>query len=516
MTAVDEFMDARPQVDAGIRRDQWGRYLLPHPETGKEQAWTRATTLAGTLADRFGLEQWEQRNIVLGIGARQDLYAQAAAAGPDDKATLNGVIKQAKEAAASKAGANLGSAIHQFTERLDQGEQVTVPEPWRADVDAYRQTMAAHHITPVPGWVERVVIVPDIGVAGTIDRLLTSPHWAAPRIGDVKTGKDIIRYGVYEIALQLAIYAHATHWWDPTTTQLHPVTEHIDGDTALVMHVPTGQGECTLIEIDIQAGWDAVQTALAVRNWRKRKDLAQIATPPADPVHTGTPGDGIEARVDWLRQRVRALPPAARTELAKLWPHRVPRRPEQITSHSHIDQAAAALTRVEAAHRVPFHNGDPGRPAPQAEPEPQPQPPASTAPDPAVLATQGQALLDQFDQPTARAIAQTARCHDRRLTPADLEALEAVAAQIAAPDGVVIADWQGPQPDIVPTPGAAAALAALHGSKGAALTAAKIAARRHGLTVPRSLSNAAETPLLAALTAASSNTPPTTANGATP
>src|SRR5690606_11998477 len=75
--------------------DQYGRYVLPDPETGEERAWTRATTIANTLADRFGLEQWAKRNVVLGIAAREDLYALAVSCKPEDKDQLNQIAAAA-------------------------------------------------------------------------------------------------------------------------------------------------------------------------------------------------------------------------------------------------------------------------------------------------------------------------------------------------------------------------------------------------------------------------------------
>lgn len=275
---VFEAVDVKPE--ARIKRDRWGRYEIPHPVTGKTQSWTRATTLASTLADRFGLEQWSKRNVVLGIGARVDLYAQAAAALPEDKDTLNQIVAQAEEASKAKAGANTGSALHRFTERADAGEDVQAPAPWDADLAAYRSTMNEAGLTVVAGWLERVLLVPEVDVAGTCDRLLDVGRWGAlPRIGDLKTAKNVVRYGMTEIALQLSLYAHATHWFDPDAGELHKIDVKIDQERAIVMHLPVGQGRCTLYEVDIAAGWDAVRLAVDVRNWRKRKDLCAELTP---------------------------------------------------------------------------------------------------------------------------------------------------------------------------------------------------------------------------------------------
>ena len=254
--------------------------------------WTRATTVASTLADRYGLEQWAQRNTVLGIGLREDLYAQAAAATPDDKQTLNSIAKQAQDAAKASAGANLGSALHKFTERVDAGEEFDVIPPWKADIDAYKNTIKQSGIGLDPVWIERVVVVPQLRIAGTLDRIAN--YNGQRYIADVKTGQDVVKYGMGDIAVQLAIYAGASHAWlgdaasvprdrygryklpDPTDNPnvYEPMAE-VSRDKALVIHLPAGQARCELHWVDIAAGREAVRTAVWVRDWRKRKDLSE-------------------------------------------------------------------------------------------------------------------------------------------------------------------------------------------------------------------------------------------------
>lgn len=259
-----------------------------------DQAWTRATTVASTLADRYGLEKWAQRNTVLGLGMRQDLYAQAASCTADDRQELERIVEQAQEAAKASSGANLGTALHRWTERIDRGEDVDIPDAWKPDLDAYTAELDRHNVTVLDGWIERVVVVPRLRIAGTLDRVLTSPAWDNPRIGDVKTGADALKYGSGEIAIQLAIYAGATHAWKGSTDDIRrdrwgryllpdPVDEPdaydvmpiMDRDLAVVMHLPVGTGTCTLYEIDIAAGREAVRKAVWVRDWRKRKDLSR-------------------------------------------------------------------------------------------------------------------------------------------------------------------------------------------------------------------------------------------------
>jgi hypothetical protein len=397
LTSVDP-----PRATDQVKRDRYGRYLLPHPETGKEQTWTRATTIANTLADRYGLEQWAKRNVALGIGARRDLYAQAAAAKPDDKATLTRIVEQAEEAASSKAGANLGSALHRFTERIDAGEDITVPEPWVQDVAAYTQTMQANGLVVVPGWIERILLVPEIEAAGTCDRLTHTPRpdvRTSYQIADLKTGQDVVKYGMTEIALQLAIYAHATHWYDPITRELNEMPA-VDQQAALVMHLPVGQGRCTIYEVDICSGWEAVQLAMQVRRWRTRKDLAQIINVPAakptqapiDPevaaathnlrlaatfgleIPEELPGADQQRtdeqayldlldRIEWVRERVQHIKAEGYgTALALEWSKYpdVPTFPKGgPTTNQHVTVIAQMCDWVEAEYGIPFGASDP-------------------------------------------------------------------------------------------------------------------------------------------------------------
>ena len=255
---------------AAPKRDRWGRYLLPDPETGDDRAWTRVTTVANTMADRWGLERWAKRNVALGLAAREDLYALAASCKPGDKQELNRIVSDAEEAAKAKRGANLGTALHRITERIDRGEDLDVPEQWRPDIDAYCQTLVDHHVQVHAEWIERIVVIPSIGVAGTLDRLVTVDRATTYMVADLKTGKDAPKY-VNETAIQLALYANATYVWNGDGYDPMPA---IDTDSALLIHLPAAEGQCSLHQIDIRAGKQAAKLALDVRDWRKRRDLA--------------------------------------------------------------------------------------------------------------------------------------------------------------------------------------------------------------------------------------------------
>lgn len=256
------------------KRDHFGRYIIPDPITGEERTWTRATTWAQTVADTFALEKWALRQAALGLARRPDLLTGVAAVldpeTKEGKRKLDGFVGQAKEAAGATARATIGTALHSFVEAVDGGREVQVPAPFDKDIAAYREGMAG--IKTSRHYLEQVCTVVELGVAGTMDRVVKLAHARLPMIGDVKTGRDLT-YSWTEIAIQLALYAHADTIFDPSSGHRRMI--EVDQDKALVVHLPAGEARCQLYIVDIAAGWEMAQVCGVVRAWRKRKDIAQ-------------------------------------------------------------------------------------------------------------------------------------------------------------------------------------------------------------------------------------------------
>lgn len=265
--APDPFASAA----APPKLDRWNRYVLPDPITGEERAWTRATTVAKALSDEYHLTQWKLRMVAKGMSQRPDLIAGAAAADLDeDKGTLNKIAEQAMDRAGSGTGANLGTALHSFTHRLDRGEAMSslgAPAPLDKDLAAYVAALGAHRLRIRPEWIERIVVVPELGIAGTLDRIVEQPTSyaaAAPlTVLDLKSQKTM-DFGGLEIAIQQAIYTRATHVWDPATRTYQPMPP-VDQDRALVLHLPVGQARGQVYGVNLIEGWAAVQLAMQVR-----------------------------------------------------------------------------------------------------------------------------------------------------------------------------------------------------------------------------------------------------------
>lgn len=275
---VDAFSD--PAGSYEVKRDRWKRYLLPDPYTGEERAWTRASTLARCLADEYQLTGWKLRMVAIGIAKSKDLAAGVLAIKdpdePEAKKTLKDIVGKAMERAESSRGATFGTALHNFTHRLDRGEpmaSLNAPEPLDADLVEYQATLARYGLGIVPDLIERIVVCPDLGAAGTLDRILSQhpgPFSQCPlTVGDLKTGKTV-DWSWLEWAIQLAIYANATHMWDPVTASYIPMPapDVLDRDRALIIHLPVGKATGTVYGVNLIEGYEAAKLAERVRVMR--------------------------------------------------------------------------------------------------------------------------------------------------------------------------------------------------------------------------------------------------------
>lgn len=284
-------------VTAELPRDRWGRPLITPPDGGEPVAYTRVTTFVKALDDTYFLTQWQKRMVALGMAARRDLVlATVAIDDPDDrnsKKTLNRIAESAIEAAKAHARAEIGTALHSFSEKVDRGEAVdNVPEEYAADLKAYAE--AVTYLGDVVA-IEGFCVVDDLRVGGSYDRVfrftpegldafeaakgyrMSYPDGeeVAPGdtiIGDLKTGKSI-DFGIGAISMQLATYANAEDYDHTLGTRTPvPVTRR---DWGVVIHLPAGSGRVELVWVDLAAGWQTVtEVAPRVHAWRKRKDLS--------------------------------------------------------------------------------------------------------------------------------------------------------------------------------------------------------------------------------------------------
>lgn len=292
-----------------------GRYVLPDPATGKRSLYTRVSNVTKVLEDNFGLVKWGERMVAKGMALRPDLVAGAAAADLEaDKSTLYDIAQQAKDIAGSKTGSNLGTALHTFTERMDRGEPLKAlhaPPPLGADLRAYQKKVFAAQLAVLPEFIERVVLCAHLGkgIAGTLDRVVKTAGGQL-RILDLKTGKNL-DYGWMEIAQQQAIYANASHCWNPLTEAYEPMPEGIDKQVGYILHLPVGKAAPQLYMVNLAEGWRLAQIAIDVKAARaKSKDLAQVTLieTPDDVMKQVTKAETQQALADlWATYQPRGL-----------------------------------------------------------------------------------------------------------------------------------------------------------------------------------------------------------------
>ncbi|MDR1212803.1 MAG: PD-(D/E)XK nuclease family protein [Propionibacteriaceae bacterium] len=234
------------------------------------------TTFIKAVDDQTNLTGWKQRQVVVGLVARNDLRLRAASLGsqPLDevdakrwRAQMGEVCEDAMKAAGSDAAATVGTALHAFTEALDKGEKPHIPDDLVGHMKNYRAATSGFKVAHI----ERLLVCDEFKTAGTADRIWEIDGRLV--IGDIKTGNVDYPSAVQSFAMQLGLYAHSMIY-DPATAARSPL-DGIRLDWGLVAALDAKTGDCRLLEVDIARGWEAVQLAAQVREWRRSKGLTK-------------------------------------------------------------------------------------------------------------------------------------------------------------------------------------------------------------------------------------------------
>jgi hypothetical protein len=355
------------------KRYQIPRYHLDGPmEPGAEPVqgqgmlvpWTRVSTIIDVHKNKEGIFDWRSRNIVAGLSRREDLIALGASAPLIDKATLRDVARQAEEFAKSKSSANLGTALHTFRERTDNGEPLDiVPAPWRADIVAYREALATAGVEIIPELQELVVVRPDLadgdagGLAGRFDLIVR--HNGQLKVADLKTGSDPLEYGSWDIQQQLGVYTTAWAIWDGQCWNAPP---DVARDSVLMIHLLPGQATAAVYEIPVDQEELEADLAAAYRTRRRRaqvKKLPRLLSAVLDEPHpaaarvTVTPQ--MEADAEKAQERLAAI------NGTKLDPHEPPPGAEPGALTPAEAAAVPSPDRAPWGATVPVVNGE-GKP----------------------------------------------------------------------------------------------------------------------------------------------------------
>ena len=383
-----------------IRRDQWGRYKVLPPEGKKPVGYARATTVAKALDDTSNLAAWGKRMTALGLAVRPDLLAMIQTTDSQDKKALDRLCESASEAGGATARRDIGTALHKMFEQSCVLPGYQPPATYAADIQAIHQTLREAGLQVLDECSELMVVLDRYQIAGMADLIVERISDGELFIADLKTGSSVA-YGSLGWAIQLAIYANADNLYiqgpeADGSADLRAPMPAVNKQQALIIHCQPQSGACDLHTLNIGKGFEALETAISVRNWRKQKkllvpfegtsgvesEMVVVSDGPATGPITTTPTPvaqhitAVESalverdhmvmlRTLWLLERIRLLGVAGHIEqVQQWWPEgtagpKAVRSQEATWSIADISAIIRCVDGVEAAHDIPFGATDP-------------------------------------------------------------------------------------------------------------------------------------------------------------
>lgn len=256
-----------------IPRNQWGWPVVPDPRNpSKTIACHRPSGFAKKmLTDDYSIKQWLLRCVAKGAGLRPDLATMASSLQLDtDKAELQRLADQMKDAGGGAFAANTGTAIHTVFEKAILGMPYDVAPNIAPQVEAMLACMEGENVRLVDDLAEPFIITADVPAAGSADGIVTI-NGGMPSIFDLKTGGDPRDFSrPLEYGVQMAIYANATHRWWGEGSDIEELPE-LDTTTGYILWCPSKHetGHAEIIPLDLTAAWQATLLAMDVRNMRR-------------------------------------------------------------------------------------------------------------------------------------------------------------------------------------------------------------------------------------------------------
>lgn len=229
------------------------------------------TSILGDGLAKPALINWAARTVA---GYAIDHWDDLAAETPSGRLK---VLEKAHYADRDAAGKR-GTEVHHLAEKLNKGEEVTVPDELSGHVESYVRFLDEHDPRPVLTECP-VLSQTKWPYAGTLDLIADFPATGQRLLLDVKTARS----GVFpDNALQLAAYRYATHYLDGDD-QLQPMPG-VDG--CAVVHVRADGYSL----VPVEAGPDVHRFFLYCRElWRWQNQASktvvgeEIPPPPQTP-----------------------------------------------------------------------------------------------------------------------------------------------------------------------------------------------------------------------------------------
>lgn len=361
--AVDLSHISKPEP----KRNQYGHYLIPDGKKGKKagtKAYRRVSTVAKVLDSTFALQEWGERMVARGIALDESLLAMAVTHNPDvDKKAFRDICSKAKELAKASSKRDLGTALHRSVEAWVEGAPLaSIYSRHHAAIAALEREIEAKGLQVVKGSSERIVILDDLGLAGTVDFLPLVTSGGEPVIGDLKTG-SVGDYSWLGWSIQTAAYAHHDATYDVVKDKRGKRVD-VSDEIAIVLHLDSiagadGEHGCTAYQVDIRQGYAALLEALDVETIRTSSKKWGA---PYVPLSIGE-GGGAAAMRSWLAGRIQTIAEHESDAISKLvanWPDGLPQPLPGQFLPGQPEALAKVLDAIEGEYSLPIVPSPPG------------------------------------------------------------------------------------------------------------------------------------------------------------
>jgi len=256
--------------------------------------WSGASSWGKRIEDNTALAAWRAREAARGV-ALDDQLRQAVLLA-DGRDELDDLVERALAVAGANALRDRGTEMHRITELADLGRLPTMTDDMAAVAARWRKALEVAGIELLDGHVERIVLVPELQVCATFDRLA---RWQGRTVVlDLKTGSGRVKYP-HSMAVQLALLARSS--WitvgpgeradDRTTwTEFAPVADlGIDQAVGLIVALPSDSDDIEVHSLDLDAGWEAAMLAHRAKQWTASKPSTLVATATLAPAAPAIP-----------------------------------------------------------------------------------------------------------------------------------------------------------------------------------------------------------------------------------
>jgi hypothetical protein len=268
---TEQTLDQTAEDDSPFARDQWGRPLIPDPQTGEMIPYMRTSKFAGLLNPPWLRDYWQWWAVHAAVRFPH-LAAPIALDGPQGQGTA---VQELVHAAGQNEKRDKGTARHTLVRWALTGRDLpAMPRAQRKQLDAVAD--AVRSLGTITA-VEKPLVCDEWRCAGSADYIGTGPD-GTPFIADLKTG-DRRAGHEHSWAVQLVTYARSVAWDGTTRGDLVAATL----PRLVIVHAPQEQPDrIALIDIDpgeAKALGDlAYSIAAAQRTYRNHQPIAQEQT----------------------------------------------------------------------------------------------------------------------------------------------------------------------------------------------------------------------------------------------